>query len=158
MKKEIRTFVYPKNPIVLALVKVNKKRSLALSKLKGEKGLCKWCMVVVDKTRKKYCSKECKDSAWAFFYPQKYAYTYLFQRQEGKCAHCGYDFSSKIKKWYYSHGGYNVADNGDVDHIIPIHKGGEILGIENLQLLCRDCHIIKSSNERRKQKLFGKGE
>lgn len=142
-------FIYPKNPKVFEIVKTNKKRSLALDKIRGEKGHCKWCMNKIENTRKKYCSKNCKDSAWAFFYPQKYAHPFIIQRQGNVCAHCNYDFSSGEKKWFYAQGGYDVTDNGDVDHIIPIHKGGEILGIENLQLLCRGCHIKKSANERR---------
>lgn len=145
-------FVYPKNPKVFEVVKANTKRSLALDRIKGEKGLCKWCMEKVDNTRKKYCSKNCKDSAWAFFYPQKYGYKYLSERQGGRCAHCNYCFEDRLKKVVYgSHGEkYERDDMGDVDHIIPIHQGGEILGIENHQLLCRECHLKKSANERRK--------
>ena len=143
-------FIYPKNPHVFEIVKSNTKRSLALDKIRGEKGCCKWCTGKIENNRKKYCSEDCKQSAWAFFYPQKYAYQFLIKRQSGCCAHCAYDFKSGIKKWHYGQGGYDIVDQGDVDHIIPIHKGGEILGIENHQLLCRECHIKKSASERRK--------
>lgn len=160
-------FVYPKNPKVFEIVKNNSKRYLALERIKGDKGFCKWCLTKIENTRKKYCSKDCKDSAWAFFYPQKYAYKFLSHRQNGACAHCGYKFEDKTKKRTLSFGTYKkwdqekknfelikdtyqVDDMGDVDHIIPIHKGGEILGIENHQLLCRECHIKKSAKERTK--------
>lgn len=160
-------FIYPKNPRVFDVVKECKKRSLALDQIKGEKGHCKWCMTKIENTRKKYCSKDCKDSAWAFFYPQKYARKYLIQRQGNNCAHCGYCFDDKTKK-YKRNESYAVGwdkdtgksirkddicyydDMGDIDHIIPIHQGGEILGIENHQILCKECHHKKSARERRK--------
>ncbi|QKN84426.1 HNH endonuclease [Vibrio phage Marilyn] len=36
----------------------------------------------------------------------------------------------------------------EVDHIIPLHKGGSN-DTENLQPLCKQCHFEKSQNERR---------
>lgn len=35
----------------------------------------------------------------------------------------------------------------EVDHIIPIYKGGSKYDFANLQVLCRDCHFAKSSAE-----------
>lgn len=32
----------------------------------------------------------------------------------------------------------------EVDHIIPIHKGGISLGLENHQAICYTCHKAKS--------------
>jgi 5-methylcytosine-specific restriction endonuclease McrA len=146
-------FIYPKNPRVFELVKNNTRRYLALDTIKGEKGCCKWCMDKLDNTRKKYCSNNCKESAWAFFYPQKYSHKYLMKRQSDCCLGCGYNFNDKTKKFIRRFYGdtCEYTDYGDVDHIIPIHKGGEILGIENVQLLCRECHIKKTASERRKQ-------
>lgn len=158
-------FIYPKNPKVAELVKANKKRSLALDCLTGEKEKCKWCL---EKTvgRKKYCSDDCKDSAWAFFYPQVHARHFLMARQDNKCAHCNYDFSSKEKKYIrkeklwswskesgssYTTCDCEYVDRGEVDHIIPIQFGGEILGIENVQLLCRGCHRKKTASENKRK-------
>jgi len=166
-------FVYPANPAVFELVKTNHKRHMALDKIKGPKGSCKWCLIKIDNNRKKYCSKDCKASAWAFFYPQKYAYPFLSERQGGKCAHCSYLFIERTKKvkrnesyligWDKETGKSIRKDDicyyddmGDVDHIIPIHQGGEILGLENIQLLCRGCHIKKSAKERRKNVILEK--
>lgn len=157
-------FVYPKNPNVKKLVLENAnsyrpRRYLPLDKLKGETGKCKWCMKEMENRRKKYCSDACKHSAWAFFYPQRYARKYLSKRQDGKCAGCGYRFEDRTKKWFISRDRLNpyceewkeeFDDMGEVDHIIPIHQGGEILGIENVQLLCKPCHRKKSADERRK--------
>ena len=32
----------------------------------------------------------------------------------------------------------------EVDHIIPLHDGGAAYDENNLQVLCRECHFIKS--------------
>ena len=55
----------------------------------------------------------------------------LSVRQEGRysCANCG-------------------AYAKEVDHIVPLHQGGELMDRENLQLLCRRCHIQKTERER----------
>lgn len=36
----------------------------------------------------------------------------------------------------------------DVDHIIPIRQGGDVLALDNLQPLCRKCHARKTQRER----------
>lgn len=43
----------------------------------------------------------------------------------------------------------------DVDHIIPINKGGPELDIENLQPLCHPCHSIKTAAERAGRSMRG---
>lgn len=35
----------------------------------------------------------------------------------------------------------------EVDHIVPMHRGGKKYDFANLQTLCRDCHFAKSSKE-----------
>lgn len=37
----------------------------------------------------------------------------------------------------------------EVDHIIPLSRGGERLDPENLQPLCRSCHVRKTAEDRR---------
>ncbi|WP_034936597.1 group II intron reverse transcriptase/maturase [Gloeocapsa sp. PCC 73106] len=56
----------------------------------------------------------------------------LLKRQKGKCAHCGLIFRDE--------------DLIEVDHITPKHKGGKNK-YENLQLLHRYCHDIKTTME-----------
>tara|TARA_B100000925_G_C21931343_1_gene440401 strand:+ start:243 stop:629 length:387 start_codon:yes stop_codon:yes gene_type:complete len=51
-------------------------------------------------------------------------------RQGYKCAHCKQTFPAVF----------------DIDHIVPLHKGGED-ALGNLQALCCNCHAIKSRNE-----------
>ena len=36
----------------------------------------------------------------------------------------------------------------EVDHIVPLHAGGELMDRENVQVLCRGCHIMKTERER----------
>ena len=35
----------------------------------------------------------------------------------------------------------------EVDHVKPIDRGGDPLAADNLQTLCRDCHIEKTRQE-----------
>ena len=35
----------------------------------------------------------------------------------------------------------------EVDHVIPLDRGGPPLDLSNLQSLCRPCHFAKSSTE-----------
>ena len=37
----------------------------------------------------------------------------------------------------------------ECDHIRPISRAGDWLDMDNLQTLCRGCHILKSANSRR---------
>ena len=36
----------------------------------------------------------------------------------------------------------------EVDHIIPLFVGGKPFDISNLQPICFECHVLKSSNEK----------
>ena len=38
----------------------------------------------------------------------------------------------------------------EVDHVIPIFRGGEVYDPGNLQCLCRHCHIEKTRRETRR--------
>ena len=38
----------------------------------------------------------------------------------------------------------------EVDHVIPLDKGGDPWDLANLQALCRDCHIKKTRRENRR--------
>ena len=39
----------------------------------------------------------------------------------------------------------------EVDHIEPLHQGGDPWALDNLQVLCRDCHIRKTAAENRRE-------
>ena len=71
--------------------------------------------------------------------------------QMGKCEHCGEE-----ERFIYRGGGVSGSfAEGDLhtvvhrtsslelDHIIPLHRGGSNES-DNLQLLCTDCHKVKT--------------
>jgi RNA-directed DNA polymerase len=58
----------------------------------------------------------------------------LLKRQRGRCLHCNLLF--------------RYGDKIETDHIIPLHKGGHS-GYDNLQLLHRHCHHIKTASDHR---------
>ena len=41
----------------------------------------------------------------------------------------------------------NKAGALECDHIIPLHKGGAPYDADNLQTLCRGCHIAKTAED-----------
>lgn len=41
-----------------------------------------------------------------------------------------------------------IRNRLEVDHIQPLHAGGEPYSLENLQTLCAQCHLTKTIKER----------
>ena len=39
----------------------------------------------------------------------------------------------------------------ECDHVKPIDQGGEPFDMDNLQALCRGCHVAKTARDRRQQ-------
>ena len=35
----------------------------------------------------------------------------------------------------------------ELDHIVPLHKGGDAIALQNLQPLCRECHKDKTAKD-----------
>jgi RNA-directed DNA polymerase len=56
----------------------------------------------------------------------------LLKKQKGKCNHC---------KLYLT-----LSDKLEIDHIIPKSQGGKNK-LDNLQVLHRHCHDIKTAND-----------
>ncbi len=134
------------------------------------KRICAWCAdkELLGGHNQKYCSQDCSNSAMAWAYPQKEdALRYLLLRQEWKCADCKYDYLPHLKDivardkrmlgadfwdmsklpWYYFKRLKSRVPrerNPEVDHVIPISKGGESLGLANHQAICYTCHKSKS--------------
>lgn len=137
-KKIIEDFTpVPSGNPKIESIKDSKDRYTALSLLPMAKWTCKWCFKNRIKThRHHYCSSDCSISAQIYCYPQgPLSRFFLRVKQDEKCAKCSKKFSKK--------------ERGEVDHIIPIFKGGSALGTENLQLLCKECHLDKTINERK---------
>jgi 5-methylcytosine-specific restriction endonuclease McrA len=109
--------------------------------------------------------------AWA--YPQKEnALKFLLIRQEWKCASCAHDYSPTLTQimqkmnirgevvktfadlpWYcfkWLKSREVRARRPEVDHIIPIYKGGQSLGLDNHQAICYTCHKEKTSKDLKK--------
>lgn len=42
--------------------------------------------------------------------------------------------------------------SAEVDHIIPLSKGGSAFALENLQALCKSCHTRKTLSEQQKDR------
>lgn len=136
------------------------------------KRLCAWCNTTeLTHGNQKYCSTDCSNSAMAWAYPQKEdALRYLLLRQEWKCILCQYDYKSHIEDivardkrmlgndfyawerlpWYYFKRLKRRVPKDrrpEVDHIVPIYKGGQSLGLDNHQAICYTCHKDKTKKD-----------
>lgn len=163
-----------KNPKVEELTKSSKLRSYPISELpyiiiEGEKR-CYWCGDPL-KTKhhaQRYCKdKNCSLSAFAWGNPQKEnGLWFLLQKQDWKCASCAYDWKKFVQdhvigKSYGTHTKIDFIEfnyylvvrlkdkidqqfKPEVDHILPISKGGTSLGLENHQAICYSCHKSKT--------------
>lgn len=135
-----------KNPKVDEITKSFTGRIYAVTKLDyiaredGTNG-CIWCGDVLKSKHllARYCKdRHCMGSAYAWSNPQKNGRSYLLERQGHKCNLCGYDYSGlNLHK-------IPAERQPEVDHIVPISKGGQSLGLENHQAICYTCHKIKS--------------
>lgn len=175
---EVVRFVYP-GPIALQAIEAKPSvRAFALSDLPPTK-VCHWCNAhPITPPKRKYCSEDCTRSAYLFCYPQNPAtkmYVFL-QLQDCVCVGCGECFDDQVRELVEGHWsllerrkadpswakyveGVNhvsLATLGDgtghrwqVDHIIPIFRGGRGVCIENIQVLCEPCHRKKTARERR---------
>lgn len=146
-------------------------RPLKLEELNSKGKLrrfCAWCAVEeIFHGNQKYCSNDCSNSAMAWAYPQKEdALRYLLLRQDWKCFNCQYDYrfilDAMIAKdkgryggvweieqlpWHYFKRLKSLAPSErkpEVDHVIPISKGGDSLGLDNHQAICYTCHKAKT--------------
>lgn len=137
---------------------------------------CAWCAEgTLTHGNQKYCTTECSTSAMAWAYPQKEdALRYLLAAQDWKCKTCQYDYRptiteiykrdrdkysdhgevtdeelSKISWYYLKRLKYKIPkiNKPEVDHVVPIYKGGHSLGLDNHQAICYSCHKAKTSKD-----------
>lgn len=162
------------NPKIELLEKSHKDRALLLSYLKPEpdefgKRWCLWCGVVeVKHANRKYCSKACSLAIFSWANPQKgNGLHFLLDRQGWKCRACDYDYAEVLRatRSYYNRRNVLIPTIGvndserfmrwfkrtcpperkpEVDHVIPIYKGGAALGFQNHQAICFTCHKAKT--------------
>ena len=131
------------------------------------KGTCQWCLEPIypgQRTRPRSCNwhRECLCEYRSIF-DWPYIRGVVFKRDKGHCKACGqglYDWAYWEKNTHY------MVMDYEVDHIIPLFRWPEqnikLLtwdnlpqwyapwSIQNLQLLCVDCHRTKTAEERRK--------
>lgn len=143
--------------------------------------MCLWCGEVELKGSKlkKYCSAECSEAIFTWAQPQKENGLHaLLVRQDWKCNTCNFDYKPILAqvhlRWYA--GTRRIPNFGqdssqtymkffkascppmqkpEVDHIVPIYKGGQSLGLANHQAICYSCHKTKTkidlSGKRKKE-------
>lgn len=173
----LRVYKSPKNPKILELSKSHKERSYQLSdlrvvKIEGQKyGNCVWCGdVKLGHHNQKYCSPTCSNSAMAWGYPQtEHGLNVLLARQSWKCNLCQYDYRPMVDIILSKLRPYDRPANinedfawtlikrlkareprerrPEVDHIVPIYKGGQSIGLENHQAICYSCHKNKTAKD-----------
>lgn len=149
----------PGNPIAIELTRTHRKRTINLGCIKPIRielpnhtsiKKCAWCAEKEVKGRFKYCSTNCGDSAMAWAYPQKEnALWFLLLKQEWKCKICNHQYpvQSGSSHWHLM---VKLKSNSpkerrpEVDHIIPISKGGISIGLDNHQVICYTCHKVKT--------------
>lgn len=143
-------------------------KTLELNIHGNPKRFCAWCAIgILHHGNQKYCCQECLNSAMAWCYPQKEdGLRYLLIRQNFKCSGCQYDYLPILKDILEKDRHYHLKDfnpdiiafyyfkrlkdktpkefRPEVDHIIPVYKGGTTLGIDNHQCLCYTCHKKKT--------------
>lgn len=168
----------PKNPKIDEITKSYKERMYPLGDLKAIKvdggRQCIWCLTALKGQQLKWCSPACSNSAMAWGYPQKeHGLQMLLAKQDFKCNGCGFDYMpylqqitkkvdanflrEKINERYMTLLKRKVpADKKpEVDHIVPIYKGGQSLGLANHNILCYSCHKAKTkadmSGKRKKE-------
>ena len=156
-----------KNPQFNRLIKNRKMdREFPLSHISRIEGICAWCMEKLPNTKmgrphpKRKWHKSCCLMAHGAFYPGRFGGIILARRDGMRCSYCRQEFYIHLKEKrlgnnFLNHTLYRgKLEDGqdtmpDIDHIVPIFKGGEGLGLDNLQLLCFMCHKRKSADEKK---------
>lgn len=151
-----------KNPWVLEKTQNTFERECSIADIPyiiredGTKG-CIWCGddLKTKHPAQRYCKdKECPKSAYIWGYPQRMeSLVYLMKQQNFKCAGCNFNYLRYLTlditadSFYRYKTEIPLIKRPEVDHIIPICKGGQSLGIENHQILCYQCHKEKTKDD-----------
>lgn len=109
-------------------------------------GYCHWCGKELIGRRKSYCSDKHRIDYY-FFFSWKRVRLEVYELAEGLCSDCG------IETYFYRRDSKGLDWCTEIDHIKPISKGGNFWDLNNLQLLCHDCHTnIKTRRDLYPQK------
>lgn len=106
------------------------------------RGDCRWCgFEIVDngkRNNRKRWHQECVDKYNLLRFPHSY-----MNRHFDCCAICkanGSEIPNRPGKYGWSFSPF------DIDHVVPLIDGGSF-ELENLQLLCWQCHLKKTKQE-----------
>jgi len=111
----------------------------------GLKGFCLWCGNELSGRQRSYCCGSCSYDFQTAHRSLGISSVRLLMHKcnDFKCVKCGEVF------FMASPAGVRIPMySGEVDHVRPLFKGGSDHW-ENLQLLCKQCHRIKTSEERK---------
>ena len=131
--------------------------------------LCRYCHKDVLPPRRTLCSKECAHQ-WNIITNWNYAKKAVYYRDHGICAVCKMDCIKVLrdlkklpKDQRFKQAellGIPLKMMGrklyDVDHIVPVYKGGGCANLSGLQTLCWKCHLKKSALEAAERALIRK--
>lgn len=173
---EVIPYAPPGQHALSCLERFSRKRSANLSDISlPSDGTCAWCNSrPITPPRKKYCGDVCQVFAEMWCNPQspRTKAWLLIHRQSCACTLCGEDFEEQIVErilhldkylkrcrrdrpdyWHPSSVTYfligsNTADLWEVDHRIPIFRGGQGIGLDNVQVVCTACHRNKTAMEK----------
>lgn len=81
---------------------------------------------------------------WCLRNSPRYAREAVFDRDQGKCTHCGTQYPRR-GTW-------------QADHIIPVVEGGGECGLEGFQTLCLECHKKKTKEEKNRRSAAKNGK
>lgn len=117
---------------------------------------CRGCGEAIPKNRKAWHSRECADT----FEPSRVLY-FARLRDKEICAHCGIDCAKAYRDWKnlqpygYKPEGMTYGEwlnarppEIEYDHIKELSEGGLTI-LANIQSLCHDCHVKKTTAWRR---------
>ena len=82
-------------------------------------------------------------------------HSHIYQSSEWRMARYAALQEAEHHCWYcWEYREVLVTDSLQVDHIISLEEGGAPYDINNLQVLCRDCHTFKTFGTGRKKDLL----
>ena len=116
------------------------------SRNKIPRGICLDCGTDTKNKRRRTCGDICKMRLASSPYGMQAnsLRKAIHKRDRFECKHCQAKFMKTTKA-----GLQLPMIWGEVDHIIPLFQGGTDDSY-NMQLLCYDCHKVKTINERKK--------